>query len=213
MTTYALDLPGHGKSSSSAEVTIGGYASRLIAWLREVELPPAVLAGHSMGGAISLVVAQRTQGQLAGLVLVASSARLRVAPELLEISRDPGRFEEAVDWVLGASFATDTPAKLVRQVRRELLKEDPNVFHLDFQMCDHFDVRQRLQEIEIPTLVVFGDQDQMTPPFLAQELAAGLKRAKLQMVEGAGHLVMQEKPEEVGQALGYFVRGLAGQVP
>jgi pimeloyl-ACP methyl ester carboxylesterase len=209
LTTYAVDLPGHGKAGSQAETTIGGYASRLLAWLRELDLPPVVLAGHSMGGAIALVAALRTQRQLAGLALIASSARLRVSPELLEMSREPDRFEEAVDWVMAASFAPQAPQDLIQQVRRQLLMEDPRAFHLDFKICDQFDVRDRLHEIGIPALILSGRQDRMTPPFLAEELDAGLERSSLYFVEGAGHLVMQEDSDQVGKVVRDFVLGLA----
>ena len=82
-TVYALDLPGHGKSGGAGRAEIGAYAEVVRGFAEALGLVPFVLAGHSMGGAIALEFALRYPARLAGLILVGTGARLRVAPEIL----------------------------------------------------------------------------------------------------------------------------------
>lgn len=202
--TYSLDLVGHGESSGQSQSTLSGYAERLLDWLREMELPPVVLMGHSMGGAISLTMALRSPRQLAGLVLVSSSARLRVAAPILNLSSSRETFEEAVDLVIEAAFSPQTSTRLITLARDRMLEAGHVAFHNDFKACDNFDVRTRLKEIPLPALVISGQDDQLTPPKLGQELADGLSTARFEMVPAAGHMVMLEQPAIVQKAVESF---------
>jgi pimeloyl-ACP methyl ester carboxylesterase len=201
---YALDLPGHGQSGGASESTLSGYAEQILDWLRELALPAAVLMGHSMGGAIALTIALRAPRRLAGMVLAGSSARLRVAPAILRDSAQRGSFPQAVDRVIGAAFSSNTSDRLVELARERMLESGHLAFHNDFQACDHFDVRARLEEIDLPALVISGEEDQLTPPKLGRELAEGLPGGTFQSVPAAGHMVMLEQPEVVLQALAAF---------
>src|SRR5512139_1972635 len=80
---YAIDLPGHGKSAGPGRITIADYAEWLVSWLDTRRVPAAVLIGHSMGGAIAQWLALTCPDRTAALVLVATGAKLRVAPQLL----------------------------------------------------------------------------------------------------------------------------------
>ena len=89
---YALDLPGHGRSGGPGRTDIGAYAEVVREFADALKLPAFVLGGHSMGGAIALEFALRYGSRLAGLILVGTGARLRVAPEIL--ARHRGGFRE-----------------------------------------------------------------------------------------------------------------------
>ena len=80
---YALDLPGTGAPAAKVGADIGAYAEVVREFADALKLPAFVLGGHSMGGAIALEFALRYGGRLAGLILVGTGARLRVAPEIL----------------------------------------------------------------------------------------------------------------------------------
>ena len=189
---------------SQSESTLSGYAERVLDWLREMELPPVVLMGHSMGGAIALTVALRSVRQLAGLVLVGSSARLRVAPPILELSSARKTFPEAVEHVIGSAFSPEASERLIELARERMLEAGHVAFHNDFQACDNFDVRPRLKEIALPALVISGEDDQLTPPKLGMELAEGLPAARYHPISAAGHMVMLEKPSAVQRELERF---------
>ena len=203
---YAIDLPGHGRSGGQSKSTLSGYAEVLLDWMRRRELPPAVIMGHSMGGAIGLTMALRAQPQVAGLVFVGSSARLRVAPTILDLSSQVATFPQAVDFVIGAAFSPKTDSRLIDLAKKRMLESGHVVFHNDFQACDNFDLRQRLDEIKVPALVITGEDDQLTPIKLGEELAEGLPAGGFLTIPAAGHMAMLEQPEALLAAVKTYYR-------
>jgi len=202
-TVYTLDLPGHGRSGGPACDTVAGYAGAIAAFLDEVGVAQAVIVGHSMGGAIALTLALDLADRVAGLVLVATGARLRVTPTILEsIHRD---FEAAVELVSRAMWSPAAEPVLVERGRRALLEAGPAVLASDLTACDRFDVMERLGEIAAPTLVVAGSADVLTPLKYARFLAERIPNARCEILEGAGHMVMLERPAEVARAVGEFL--------
>jgi pimeloyl-ACP methyl ester carboxylesterase len=202
---YALDLPGHGKSDSPPEASIGGYAQRLIEWLSAFKLDRAVLVGHSMGGAIALHAALYKPKKIVGLVLVGSGARLRVHPSLLEVTSDPTRFNEAVAKITAWAFGAEAGASLVKLARKRFLETDSQTLHMDFLACDAFDLMGRLGEVEAPCLAICGSQDRLTPPKYSRYLADEMPNAEMRLIEGAGHMVMLERPQQVASAIKAFL--------
>jgi pimeloyl-ACP methyl ester carboxylesterase len=156
-----------------------------------------------MGGAIALDVALRFPARVAGLGLIATGARLRVAPAILEGFRhDP---ESIVRLVTKWAFGPEAPEELVRQGRLQMEAVPGNVFLSDFAACDRFDVMARLRDITAPVVVVCGTKDAMTPPKYSTYLRDHISGAELCLIEGAGHMVMLEKPVEVVNALAALV--------
>jgi pimeloyl-ACP methyl ester carboxylesterase len=202
---FALDLPGHGDSAGRPVSTLSGYAEHVLDWIRATALEPVILVGHSMGAAIALIIALRRPQDVAGLVLVGASARLRVAPALLADSATRTGFPKAVDQVVEWSFSASTPRSLIDLARDRMIEAGHTAFHNDFQACENFDVRTRLAEIQVPALVIQGEDDQMTPLSLAEELAAGLPNGGLASLPAVGHMVMLEKPNQVAELLRGFL--------
>jgi len=211
--TYALDLPGHGRSPSAGEATIKDFARRVAAWRGARGVARPVLVGHSMGSAIALTVALGEPQSLAGLILIGAGPRLRVNPVLLEQTAGVETFAAAVEQILQWSFAAPASPRLVRLARRSLLAAGPDVLHRDLQACHAFDATDRLAEVRLPTLVIVGSQDRMTPPRLGEALHQGIGGSRLQAVEGAGHMVMLEQPETVARLLGAFRLDISAEGP
>lgn len=204
--TYALDLPGHGRSEGAGRDSISSYGDWLISFLDAAELEQAILVGHSMGGAIALDVALRHRARVAGLGLVATGARLRVVPAILDgVLQNK---EGAVRLICDVAFGPEAPEEMVRLGRRQMDTIPAEVLHGDFGACDAFDVMTRLAEISAPALVVCGTQDQLTPLKYATYLRDNIPSATLHIVEGAGHMVMVERPQTVVRALASFCDGL-----
>jgi len=202
---YALDLPGHGRSQGPGRDSIGAYVEVLSAWATAMQLPAFVLAGHSMGGAIALQFALRYPSRLAGLVLVATDARLRVAPAILaNVRTEPSLVAaQLVEWVHGPRAGQEQK----RQYLRHLQAVDLDVFYGDWVACNAFDVREQLPDCQTPTLILAGTLDVMTPPRAATYLAEHIAGADLTWFEGAGHMLMLEQPETViGAMVGFMDR-------
>jgi pimeloyl-ACP methyl ester carboxylesterase len=202
--TYAPDLPGHGRSAGAGRDRVGMYGDWLVRFLDEVDLEQVVLVGHSVGGAIALDLALRYPQRVAGLGLVATGARLRVAPALLEALRQEP--EKGVQLITGWAFGPEAPEEMARLARRQMRMIAPGVLYGDFVACDQFDVVGRLAEIRAPTFTLCGTQDRMTPAKYATYLRDQIAGASLTLVEGAGHMVMLEQPQAVTTALRAFLQ-------
>lgn len=202
----AIDLPGHGRSEGEAFETVASYTD----WLQEavvaLGLQQFVLGGHSMGGAIALDFALRHPGNLSGLILVSTGAKLKVDPVRLESYRC-GEYRE--EWTR-LSFSPKAPEEIVAKAAQEAKQTDPAVRYRDFLACDAFDVMDEVSSVNVPTLVISGRDDVATPPKFSKYLAERVPGAKLCVVEDAGHMVLVERPEAVNDEIERFLDSLAG---
>lgn len=203
-TVYALDLPGHGKSTGPGRSSIAAYCDVIYGFVQGLALPRVVLAGHSMGGAIVQEFALHYPGRLAGIVLVGTGARLRVAPAILDGIRSD--FPAAACAITDGVHAPGAPAQFKRLYLQRYLENDPDVLYGDFYACDQFDRRSDTARIETPALVVCGTGDTMTPPKFSEHLAQTLPHARLALIPHAGHMVALEAPEETTAAVEAFLR-------
>jgi pimeloyl-ACP methyl ester carboxylesterase len=202
---FALDLPGHGKSPGSGKQSISDYVLAIIEWLEAIGLYRAVFVGHSMGGAIALTLALEEPARVAGLALLGSAARLQVNPVLLDETSNPATFANAIEKVIAWSFSPMAPQSLTTLVARRMATTRPSVLHGDFLACNAFDVTPYLSRITCPALIVCGEQDRMTPLRHSRFLADNLPDAHLEVIPGAGHMVMLEKAADVASVLQRFL--------
>lgn len=204
---YALDLPGHGRSDPlDGAITIDAYAGAVRRFCDAAGLGRAVFVGHSMGGAIALRLALDASDRVAGLVLVATGARLRVAPEVL--SALASDLDAAVERICRLCYGPGTPPDLLARGVAEMRRTPPGMLEEDFRACDRFDVRDRLGEIEAQALVLVGEQDVMTPPRYATYLGDHLPGAEVQVFPGAGHMLPVEAPGPLAVSVTAFVSRL-----
>jgi 3-oxoadipate enol-lactonase len=199
LRAYALDLPGHGRSGKPGRSTVRGYADAVCSFLDALSLGRAIIAGHSMGGAVAQLLALENPERVLGLILVGTGARLRVLPQFLngavsDFANIARQFNEG-------EFAPAADARLKAQSEQQLLMCKPEVFGGDLLACNAFDVLPRVEEIRAPTLIICGTEDRMTPTKYSHYLASKIPRSDLRLIEGAGHLVMVERPQEVNRAL------------
>lgn len=206
---YAIDLPGHGRSEPPGRDRIEEYAAAILHFLEDVGAKDIVLIGHSMGGAIAQEVALQHGERLMGLVLMSTGARLRVAEAILRGLRDSP--EEAMDTLLEGYWLANAPESVRERTRRQLREVDSDVIYGDFVACDHFDRMARVQEIDVPTLVISGTADRMTPLKYGRYLAEQIEGAQLKIVEGGSHLMALHEPLEVGAYVEEFIIRLSGR--
>jgi len=162
-----------------------------------------------MGGAIALEIGLRRPESVSGLILIGTGARLRVSPAILgEILVD---FEEAISVVSRYSWASGASEDLVSAGKEQMLQVEPEVAHGDFSACDQFDLMGRLGEINLPTLVVGSSEDLLTPPKYSEYLAASIPGAQLVLLDGAGHMMALERPDQLVKAISRFLAQLTAR--
>lgn len=204
-----LDLPGHGQSDRLDEpITVKRLADHVAAFAKSLATCPAVFIGHSLGGAICIQLALDSPAIVRALILVGTGAKLGVLPAILEALRTD--FRASVELAIGGmAFASSARPETIERSKRESLKCQPDIAYADFVACNNFDVRERVSDIEAPTLVMVGDEDRLTPVRWSQFLKDKIPGASLHVVGRAGHMVMVEQPDEVHRAILAFVNGLS----
>jgi pimeloyl-ACP methyl ester carboxylesterase len=163
---------------------------------------PTVVVGHSMGGAIALMVALQRPKNLVGLGLVGTGAKLRVHPQILELCQTD--FERAIDFIVQWAFAEQSPPELRERACAQMRRNGADALLRDFSSCNTFDVMARLSEVAVPTLILCGRDDKLTPVKYSEFLQQNIPNAQLKIIEGAGHMVMVEQPHALTQALREF---------
>ncbi len=206
LSTVVVDLPGHGGSDGPGLVSVSAYAESCATLLTEIGACPAVIVGHSMGGGVALALALAHPDLARALVLVDSGARLRVAPAVLEgLDTD---YEAAVGVFAAFACGPHLPVSATQSCENALRRTGKSTLAGDLAACNEFDVRADLGKIRVPTLVICGEDDALTPLKYARYLADAIEGATLLTVPTAGHMVMLESPAAVAQAIGTFVGGL-----
>ncbi len=200
------DLPGHARSAGPLPASIGEYARWVGAFAKELDIRRFLLAGHSMGGAIAMQAALDGVRGLEGLILVGTGAKMKVSPAIVEgVS---ARFREYAPEMVGMMTSPASAADLKDDVTSDVLSTRPGTFLSDFAACSAFDIRDRLGAIRVPTLVMGGVDDGLTPLRFAEYLATNIRGAVLKIIHDAGHLLMLEKPEVVNAVIRQFIHSL-----
>ncbi len=207
-TPVAMDLPGHGQSAGRGFRGIADYTYFAVELARALGWDRFVVVGHSMGGAVALLTALYHADLLAGLVLVDTGARLRVNPALLRGSREAASAGRAPAMDRTWAYASGTPQSVVDALQALTADTDPRVTYGDWIADDTFDVMSRVADIRVPTLVVCGAEDRLTPVKYHEFLAAQIPGCRLAVIEGAGHWVFWEQPDTFTRAVRSFLDSL-----
>lgn len=210
--TVALDLSGHGDSE---DVEAGPGYEALAAYADDVAAVAdatgaTVLCGSSLGGAVVLHLAAERAEELAldGLVLAGTGARLPVLADLLRwLDED---FERAVDFLHSPDHLFhDADDRMLSASREAMRTTGRAVTARDFRTCHRLDVRNRLDDIALPSLALVGEYDRLTPRRYHAELAESMPDCDLAVVEDAAHLAMLERPVAFNAAVSTFLDRLA----
>jgi pimeloyl-ACP methyl ester carboxylesterase len=170
-------------------------------FLKRLTCEHAIIVGHSRG-AIAQEFALRYPDCLKALVLVGTGAKLRVSPAVLDlVCRD---FEMMVRLSCEYAYSETVPEEMVRKDFEVLYQNTPEIVSGDFLACDRFDSRKRLRNITLPTLILCGNEDKLTPSLYSQYLSDNIQNATLQIMDGDGHIIMIERPGEFNEVIRKF---------
>ncbi|MCB8908079.1 MULTISPECIES: alpha/beta fold hydrolase [unclassified Streptomyces] len=210
-----FDLPGHGGAPAEPLTSVAELGDRLLATLDSIGVQRFGYAGCSLGGAVGLDLALRAPHRVASLALVATSPRFGSADEFRQrgvIVRANGlepMARTAPEQWFTSVFSGAQPA-IVDWAVQMVRTTDPACYIAACEALAVFDVREALDRIAIPALVLVGSEDQVTGPAEARTLVAGIADARLAVVPGASHLAPVEQPAAVTDLL---IEHFAGTAP
>ncbi|HYB69065.1 MAG TPA: alpha/beta hydrolase [Candidatus Bathyarchaeia archaeon] len=207
-TPVAIDLPGHGRSEGRGFRGVADYAEFVIGLADALGWRRFVLAGHSLGGGIAITAALYHPERLAGLLLIDTGARLRVAPDLLRAARAAATNGAAPATDRSWAFASSTPQAVVDRLAALTAGTEPGVTYADWIADDTFDMMTRVAEITAPTAALCGAEDRLTPVKYHRYLQERIPGCRLTVIEGAGHWSFREQPEQFDRAVRDFLAGL-----
>jgi pimeloyl-ACP methyl ester carboxylesterase len=202
-----IELPGHGESEGEGEQEIARYAEYVHSFIKALGLPKVFLIGHSMGGAIVQTLALTHPEVMKGIVLVGTGARLKVLPLILDGIKN--NFEEIVQRINQFAYSRKAPSDLVEKGVLGMRQCRAEVIYGDFLACDRFDIINEVEKIVLPTLILCGEDDQLTPLKYSQFLQSQINGSKLEALSNAGHMVMMESPQTFNEKIHGFVEELS----
>ncbi len=207
-SVLAPDLPGHGRSSGAPIPTIAGMADWTAALLDAAGVTKAWLVGHSMGSLIAIETAARHPSRVSALSLIGTAATMTVGPDLLKAAEanDISAIDMVSIWGLG--FQAELGGSLAPGLwmhsgaQRVLGQCRPGVLFNDLSACNAYQgALAAAAQVTVPTTLILGERDMMTPAKAGKTLAAALPNSRTVVLRGAGHMMMAERPDELLAAL------------
>jgi pimeloyl-ACP methyl ester carboxylesterase len=207
-SVLALDLPGHGRSQGPALQSIAEMADWTAALLDAAGAAKAHLIGHSMGSLIALETTARHPSRVSALSLLGTAATMTVGPDLLKAAE--ANSQDAIDMVSiwGLGFPAEIGGSLAPGMwmhggaQRVLQACAPGVLYSDLAACNAYaDALAAAAKVGVPTRLILGEKDMMTPAKAGKALASAIPHARTVVLSGAGHMMMVERPDELLAAL------------
>ncbi len=210
-SVIAVDLPGFGKSEKSTTFVYSfqNYANLLLDCINKFGISNIDIVAHSMGGQIALNMARIIPKKINKLILLCSSGYLKRSKKLLIYSSYLPFFERFVHYYIGRKEVKDylkdvffnqslINDQLINEFARPLTEK--GFYKALIRLLRHREgdlLPQQLQQIQIPTLLIWGEEDQVVPIQIGYRLAQDLPNAQLITYEKTGHLITEERPEGV----------------
>jgi pimeloyl-ACP methyl ester carboxylesterase len=214
----APDLRGCGFSDVPEQgYSMAAYAGDLVGLLDKLRIERAVVAGLSMGGYVAFEILRRHRERVMGLILMDTRADAdtpdgrRGRDALIEVARSQGAAavaEHLLPRLLGRSTQRTQP-QVVDQVREMARRTPvPGIVGALTAMRDRPDSTPDLGAIDVPTLVVVGEEDELTPPAVARAMTSAIPSAAMTTIPGAGHLAPLEAPTAVSRVIAEFLEAV-----
>jgi pimeloyl-ACP methyl ester carboxylesterase len=214
------DLRGHGDSEvGEGPAFMEKHAADIARVMDDADVGRAAMVGVSIGGYALFEFWRKYRGRAAALILIdtkatadapeARNARLQAANDVMERGTEP--FIEGLLPKLIGETTRKTRPDLVETARKMMLKMSPeDISQVQRGMAARPDSIETLKTINVPTLIVAGDEDILTPVPEAELMRKHIAGSQLQLIPKAGHYSPFERPEEAGRMLRQFLDSVHG---
>lgn len=205
------DVRGHGESEWRAEeVNIDTYADDLNQLLQKLSIKKTHLVGLSFGGAIAQAFYRGFSEKVQSLVLAATFSYFPEDVKQASLQSrlsyiDQGKLEELAEIIAKRSFTEKAPGVLIENAKKGIAANDPTAYRASVIASANADSRDILAKINLPVLIIVGEDDLTTPVEYSRYLHQHIEGSQLVIIPEARHLCTQERPEPFNQALLAFL--------
>jgi pimeloyl-ACP methyl ester carboxylesterase len=213
----APDLRGFGESTAAPPFSMDRYADDLAALLDTLRIDKAVVCGLSMGGYVAFAFWRRHRARVRGLVLADTKAGAdsdeakAKRTEMIALAQGKGSAAIAdamINGMVGKSTREKRP-EVSDSVHRMLARAPvAGVVGALSAMMARADSTSTLDTIDVPTLILVGEEDVLTPPKEAELMQRAIRGSRLEVIAGAGHVSNVERPAAVNHVLTEYLSGL-----
>ena len=204
----ATDLPGHGRSEGPAATSIESMSDEVVAAMDAAEIERAAIVGHSMGSLVTLALAARYPDRVRSLTLIGTAVPMLVNKSLLTSAaqNDHAAIDMLTYWSYskGAQLGgNENPGMWMVGGNIKLLEQSKDgVIHTGLDACHRYEAgMQHADQVQCPTLFILGARDIMTAARVGKEMASAIPQSRVVLLNGTGHALMMERPNDVLDAL------------
>jgi len=209
------DIRGHGQSDvGDGQYTIELFVDDLIALLDHLVIKQTIICGLSMGGYIALRAYERHPERFSALVLAdtkseadTNEAKLKRAATVATVKQDGVEgFAENFVKLIFAPHTFHSHPDIVESVRRTICRNSPlGIAGAALALGVRTDTTQVLREIRVPTLILVGEHDILTPPSVSLAMQSQITGSEMHVIEQAAHMSNLENPPEFNRHLETFL--------
>jgi pimeloyl-ACP methyl ester carboxylesterase len=202
---YAINMPARAGTDGPPLESVQEMEAFLSRFVESEVQGNYVVVGHSLGGAVAIQHALRTPARLEGIVLLATGARLRVHPMILQLFEQAKVSGEKIPPLPPGLYEAGTAGALVDKASKDRELTPVETGCADWRAADSFDRMNDVAQIRVPALIVAGTNDALTPPKYAEFMARAIADSELCVIEGAGHMLVMERTGEVAARIEGFL--------
>lgn len=214
----AWNMPGYGKSTPLETPGFAALAGAVAVLLDELGASAVHLLGHSIGGMIAQQFVADCPDRVSSLTLVATTAAFG--------GRDGAFQKRFIEERLGPLDRGATMRELAASIIDSLVGREPDreallpacqamaavpeaAYRANMELLVTFDLRSKLGDIRVPTLLVAGEMDRNAPPPVMEKMSTFIRGARFEVIRNAGHLVNLEQPDAFNSLLQQFLQTVA----
>ncbi|MEU6679761.1 alpha/beta hydrolase [Streptomyces sp. NPDC046853] len=207
----AVDSRGCGRSDRPVVGnTIAGNTADVLAVIDALDLDRPVVVGSSVGAVFAIEAALAAPGRIGGIISIDGPGywpAVALGDKLVEVAAATDRAAQFAEWV-PTWYSPAASPELVASTLRQILESSEHVDEL-FADGASYDPRERIRELDVPVLFLHGALDASIPCEVSRVLAGLAPQGTFRLIEGAGHMPHQERPEAVNEAVREAVSRLA----
>ena len=204
----AFDYPGYGESEFLDGATRDDYAASILAAMDALGIERAHVCGLSLGGVVAIALHAAAPHRCASLIIADSFATHPDGQGIHDRSVAASQamtMRELAEARSGVLLGSTASSELQADVIEAMATIDPVAYRIGAAAVWLADQGERAMKIDVPTLILVGDEDRVTPPALSEELANLIPGSRLERIAAAGHLANAEQPEAFNRAIESFL--------